>query len=118
MEGVILALKILLVIVVGELILHALLVWISKFIGKSSKDKKDKLSRTSVLKGILERAFILVCLFNSMAAALSLLGALKIATRIKDEENKISNDFFLIGNLVSILFAVAYFMVLRDFILR
>ncbi|MEJ0055424.1 MAG: hypothetical protein WDN75_07075 [Bacteroidota bacterium] len=87
------------ILLVGEIIVHILLFLVSKFIGKANK---DKISRTSILKGILERIFIVVTLHFKMTQSLTLLGALKIATRIKDED-KISNDFFLIGNLISVL---------------
>ena len=39
-----------------------------------------------------------------------------LATRIKDTEDKISNDFFLIGNLMSVLFAVVYFVIIKNLI--
>lgn len=107
-------LKLLLILGVGELSLHLVLFLISKFIGKSNK---DKMNRTSVLKGVLERAFILGALHYNMPSALTLLGALKIATKIKDHDDKVSNDFFLIGNLISILFGMAYYVLIKDFVL-
>ncbi len=100
-------------LVAGELIIHILLFLISKFIGKTNK---DKISRTSILKGLLERTFIVVTLHFKMTQALTLLGALKIATRIRDTEDKVSNDFFLIGNLVSVLFAIGYYILLTDLV--
>jgi hypothetical protein len=100
------------VLLAGEILIHLLLFAISKFIGKANK---DKISRTSILKGILERIFIVVSLHFKMTQSLTLLGALKIATRIKDED-KISNDFFLIGNLVSVLFGIAYYILLTELI--
>ena len=100
------------ILIVGELIIHVLLFLISKFIGKTSK---DKISWTSILKGVLERTFIVVSLHFKMTQSLTLLGALKIATRIKDED-KVSNDFFLIGNLVSVLFGIGYYIVLIDLV--
>ena len=111
MAGIIL--KIILVLAAGEAAIHVLFFLISKFIGKSNK---DKISKTSILKGILERTFILVSLHYNMPPVLTLLGALKIATRIKDHEDKVSNDFFLIGNLISILFGMAYYVLIKDFI--
>ena len=33
---------------------------------------------------------------------LTLVGALKISSRIKADDNKISNDYFLIGNMISV----------------
>lgn len=41
-------------------------------------------------------------------------GALKISTRLSEEQgDHISNTYFLTGNLVSILFAVAYAWAVR-----
>lgn len=63
----------------------------------------DQLATSSVLKGMLERAVLFIGLLSGINTVLILFGALKIATRLKDEEDKISNDYFLVGNLVSIL---------------
>jgi hypothetical protein len=99
-----------LILASGEVIIHIVLFSLSRFVGKASK---DKISRTSVLKGIIERIFIVVTLHFNMVQALTLLGALKIATRIKDED-KISNDFFLMGNLISVLFGIMYHLILVE----
>ncbi|MCS6975339.1 MAG: hypothetical protein NZM13_12720, partial [Cyclobacteriaceae bacterium] len=69
-----------------------------------------------VFKGVIERIFVLTVLCLEVASALTLLGALKIATRFKENENKVSNDFFLIGNLISVLFGFVYFVVLRNLV--
>lgn len=98
-------------IAAGEVIIHVLLYFISKMIGKTSR---DRISGTSIFKGILERAFILVTLRFDLASSLTLLGALKIATRIKDQEDKVSNDFFVIGNLISVLFGITYFLFVKN----
>jgi hypothetical protein len=94
----------------GEILVHFLLYVISHSIGKPNR---DKINFTSILKGLLERAFIFTVLVEGLASALTVLGALKIATRIKDEESKVSNDFFLIGNLLSILFGIGYYLVYK-----
>lgn len=52
--------------------------------------------------GIIERGFIYLCLLTQVYHGLTLFGALKIGTRIKDDENKVSNDYFLIGNMISV----------------
>jgi hypothetical protein len=107
------AVKILTVIVIGELVIHFLFFLLSKLFGK---DKKDKINGISIFKGILERTFILVSFHFNMTSALTLLGALKIATRIKDTEDRVSNDFFLVGNLISVLFGIAYYILLKELI--
>jgi hypothetical protein len=104
-------LKVFLMLLGGEMLIHFILFLLSKFFGKTPK---DKISLRSILKGILERVFIVVTLYHNMAQALTLLGALKIATRIKDTEDKVSNDFFLVGNLISVLFGIAYYVIFKE----
>src|SRR5882672_8970163 len=98
-------------LIAGEIIIHFLFFMISRMIGKSNK---DKINAVSILKGILERIFVVVSLWFAMTQSLTLLGALKIATRIKDNEDKVSNDFFLIGNLISVLFGIGYYVLLNE----
>jgi hypothetical protein len=45
-----------------------------------------------MILGVLERLFLYVGLIQGVAQSLILFGALKIGTRIKNEEDKISND--------------------------
>jgi hypothetical protein len=106
-------LKIVLILLGGEIVIHFILFLLSKFFGKATK---DRISLRSILKGILERIFIVVTLYHNMTQALTLLGALKIATRIKDTEDKVSNDFFLVGNLISVLFGIAYYVIFKEHI--
>lgn len=104
-------LKILLLLLVGELVLHPIFHVVSILLGKQ---KRDKLTLRTIFKGLIERTFVVIVLCLEVASALTLLGALKIATRIKDDEDKVSNDFFLAGNLISILFGFLYFVILRN----
>ncbi len=100
-------------VLAGETSIHVLLFILSKIFGK---EKRDKVTGLSIFKGMLERTFVVVTLHFDMVSSLTLLGALKIATRIKDTDDKVSNDFFLIGNLISVLFAIVYYVLLKDFI--
>lgn len=52
--------------------------------------------------GIIERLFLYLCIFTQVYHGFTLFGALKIGTRIKADENKVSNDYFLIGNMISV----------------
>jgi hypothetical protein len=61
-----------------------------------------------VLKGILERLLLIIGLMNGYPQVITAFAALKIGTRINDKEHKISNDYFLIGNLISLLAALGY----------
>ncbi len=68
----------------------------------------------SLLKGTIERIFLMVALINGFSQALTLFGALKLATRLKRENDvdKIKestyNDFYLIGNFISVMTAILY----------
>ncbi len=77
------ALKILGIVLSGELIIHLVFYTVSMLIRKINR---DKITRASIIKGLIERAFVVLVLLTSNASALTLLGALKIATRIKDTE--------------------------------
>lgn len=52
--------------------------------------------------GIIERFFLYLCVLTGIYHGFTLFGALKIGTRIKADENKVSNDYFLIGNMISV----------------
>lgn len=72
----------------------------------------------SIVKGFVERMFLLVCLANALPHALAMFGALKVATRltrrdVEPSEQAAFNDFFLIGNLVSTVAAVGYALLLQ-----
>lgn len=75
--------------------------------------KKMGLDIRSIIKGMTERVFLFITLLNGYPHALTLFSALKLATRLKhnekldDAENKF-NDYYLVGNLVSVCFAVLY----------
>lgn len=65
----------------------------------------------SFLKGVLERFIIFLGLVTSIPSIITLFGALKLGTRLKEnQESKLSNDYFLVGNLTSVLFAVLEFL--------
>lgn len=82
--------------------------------------KKMGFDFRSIFKGIIERLFLMFCLFNDYPHALTFFSALKLGTRLKHEENQESenkyNDFYLIGNLISAMVAVGYVLLLKYFI--
>ncbi len=62
-----------------------------------------------IWKGIVERSVVFFGLLSGFPHVLTVFGALKIGTRLKVDD-KVSNDYFLLGNLCSIglaLFEVA-----------
>ncbi len=60
----------------------------------------------------MERVFLMIALLNNYPHALTFFSALKLATRLrhKDPDNKENafNDFYLIGNLVSVTVVIGY----------
>jgi len=76
--------------------------------------QQSRLSWRGLLKGWAERAFLVYALISSLPQALTLFAALKIATRIKDDE-RISNDFYLIGNLISVCLSIFYTQLLSQY---
>lgn len=81
--------------------------------------KKIGIDFKSIAKGILERIFLAIALINDLAGALTFFSALKLATRLKHEETKDEhnkfNDYYLIGNLLSVLVAILYVWLYRNF---
>lgn len=62
----------------------------------------------STFKGTMERMIISICLAIGLTPILIVFGALKIGTRLRNPDDKIQNDYFLIGNLSSIFISVMY----------
>lgn len=62
----------------------------------------------SVFKGIMERFILYSCLVINLTSILVVFAAIKIGTRLKDNDNKVKSDYFLIGNLSSIMIAIFY----------
>ena len=79
--------------------------------------QSGSLNLESVLKGILERTTLLVGLLAGFPHVLTAYGALKISTRLRDDQqNPISNTYFLTGNLLSILFAMVYAVIIKKLV--
>jgi hypothetical protein len=93
--------------VVIAVIFSALAQWVYKRIGLDPK---------SILKGTMERLFLVVCLSSGYPHGLTLFGALKLGTRLKQDDQgdeKAFNDFYLLGNLLSVTIALAYVIALK-----
>lgn len=82
----------------------------SKSINKETQNYPNTILRLNIstFKGIMERFIMATCLAIGVTPILIVFGALKIGTRLKDPDNKIQNDYFLIGNLSSIFISVIY----------
>ena len=63
--------------------------------------------RKAILKGILERLVLYTALIYGYPQMLIAFGAMKLGTRLHTEQgSEISNTFFLVGNLISMLLAI------------
>ncbi len=101
--------RFILLYVLMESVVHVIFyVLNSRMIQSVKEDHDPALNVKDVLKGMLERLVLIVGLMAGYPHVITAFGALKIGTRIKSEENKVSNDYFLIGNLISILAAIGY----------
>ncbi len=75
---------------------------------------RGKMSFSSAVRGIFERLFLFFAMVNGIFHALTLFGALKIATHIRDDD-KVTNDYFLLGNLISVSAALGYLLLYNIF---
>jgi len=66
----------------------------------------------AIFKGIVERLFLFIALTNGYSQALTFFSALKLATRLKHRDNPNDmdgfNDYYLLGNLISVAVAIGY----------
>ncbi len=82
--------------------------WSSRLSGKTDIRWMD------FFKGIFERQFLFITLINGLPHGLMVFSALKLAMRIKKhdvsdaEAEEKYNNFFLIGNFISVLVALGY----------
>ncbi len=99
---------VILIFVAGESVGYFIFLSVRRKLGRDERSKNKR----PVLKGILERLMLYVGLLHGFPQILIAFAALKLGTRFReDEENRISNDYFLIGNLISILLAMIYSIV-------
>lgn len=83
--------------------------------------EKHTIDYRALLKGVLERIFLMVSLLNNYPHALTLFGTLKLATRLKRDNEKdktkesVYNDFYLFGNLISIIISIMYVFLYNKF---
>ena len=94
--------------IIGEFVLGLTFLVTSKLV-----DKDATIDTKSLLKGVVERAFLTICLVNKYPHALALFGTLKLGTRLKREDKNAAegnsfNDYYLIGNMVSVSAAIFY----------
>jgi len=81
----------------------------------SSRLGSDENRVISIFKGVLERLFLIIGLAFGYPQVVIAFGALKIGTRFQSN-SRVSNDYFLIGNLISLLAALMFSQVLFAFL--
>lgn len=99
------------ILTAGELISLFLFAFISKRLAPTESNSSG---RASIIKGILERVLLFTGLLFGFPQVLIAFGALKLGTiLVTEQKNKISNDYFLVGNMVSILLALIYTIIVQ-----
>lgn len=94
-----------LVFLIGETLALFAFMMIRKSVAGAAAFKRPDVE---TLKGILERLVLFLGLTGGYSTVLVMFGALKLGTRLHDEsDKKVSNNYFLIGNLFSALIAIA-----------
>jgi hypothetical protein len=68
----------------------------------------------------MERLFLFIALSNGYSQALTFFSALKLATRLKHNDQTTQdmegfNDYYLLGNLLSVAVAIAYVYIYQHF---
>jgi len=96
-----------LILILVFLIQEFVSIIVFSFIKKRYEKGKPSEKRYSSFKGTLERAVLLLGLTEDLPVTITFFAALKVATKLTNANDpsslKISNDYFLIGNLTSVL---------------
>jgi len=104
--------KIVVVIFLFEIILAFLFSVISQLFYK-----KLGFDFRSIFKGLIERMFLVISLYSNYPHALTFFSAIKLATRLKHSEPEEMvdkfNDFYLIGNVISVSVAMGYVFLIK-----
>jgi hypothetical protein len=76
---------------------------------------KNRFKSGSIIKGVLERMTIVIGLLAGYSSILPAFAALKLGTRLADDsKTRISNTYFLTGNLSSIILAIVFAWIIRS----
>ena len=103
------------VIVICEVVLNTLFALLARVYYKW-----QGFDMASIFKGWVERLFLCVALLSNYPHALALFGALKVATRLKHEEEPgkaaAFNNYYLIGNFISVMAAMGYVYIYNTYL--
>lgn len=105
-------------LIASYLVMEAFINVIFHFITQWLKNNSDSRiqRRREIIKGVLERLFIIIGVLIGYPQVIIAFGALKIGTRFQ-KNSKISNDYFLIGNFISVLVSLLYIFFVRNLII-
>ena len=83
----------------------------------TSEEAPPKTPKTEIFKGVLERLVVTYGLFISLPGILTVFAALKLANRLHHEgdESDRTKNYFLIGNLLTILLCLVYYQIANAF---
>lgn len=99
-------------IITALMVVCEILLWFIFSVVAKYYYKKNEIDLGSLLRGFLERLFLTLFLYNDIPHALTVFSALKIATRLKHEdegnESQRFNNYYLIGNLISVSISLFY----------
>jgi hypothetical protein len=95
------------ILLVGEAVAYFVFLFVKRIFESGWQWRIDM----QTAKGWLERTFLFLCLAYNLPHALIAFGAIKIGTRVNNNGNKVSNDYFFIGNMISLLLVVLYYAV-------
>jgi len=86
------------------------------FIRRKYEGKKVHGSANPFVKGVLERFMIFLGLSCDLPTIIVFFGALKLGTRLKEhQDSRLSNDYFLVGNVLSATIAIMDHLVFKNF---
>ena len=87
--------------------------WIRNTFAKKESNTTQK-ADWSVLKGLIERGMLLLGFVATIPTVIVFFGAIKLGTRFKESnDTKISNDYFLIGNITSAIVVLLEFLLFQ-----
>lgn len=100
--------------ILAYLLMEVLINFVFHFINGWLKENDQPATnrKREVFKGVLERIFLISGILAGYPHVIIAFGALKIGTRFQ-KNNKVSNDYFLIGNFMSLLAALLFVICIK-----
>ena len=110
------------IMITGEVLAIPIFWWVRRTFGVFIDETGEKtgpgsLPAVEIFKGILERFVVTFGLFISLPGILTVFAALKLANRLSHEADDDDDmiNYFLIGNLITVLLCLAYFKLSVEF---